>query len=144
MPAPAYFDSSVLVKRYVFEPGAREARDLLRRFRVLSSKIAVVEATSAACRRATLGELAPAALDGIVARLATDRHHWDLLDVDEPLLARAEGLIREFPIAALDAIHVASALVFIEAVGRRLPFVTSDARQRAAAERFELEVVWVA
>ena len=144
MPPPAYFDTSVLVKRYVVEPGARQAPDLLRRFRILSSKVALLEATSAAYRRTMLGELAPRALDAIVARLATDRRHWELLDVDDPLLARAEALIREVPIAVLDAIHVASALTFVEALERPVPFVTSDARQRDAAERFALHVVWVA
>jgi hypothetical protein len=35
----AYFDTSVLVKRYVREAGSKRARELLRQYRFLSSTI---------------------------------------------------------------------------------------------------------
>ncbi|MGH7387624.1 MAG: type II toxin-antitoxin system VapC family toxin, partial [Candidatus Methylomirabilales bacterium] len=53
----AYFDTSVLVKRYVREPGSRRARVLLRRYRFLSSAIAPLEVISALVRRQSAGEL---------------------------------------------------------------------------------------
>ena len=40
----AYFDTSVLVKRYVKEAGSSATRRLLQRFRFLSSAVAPVEA----------------------------------------------------------------------------------------------------
>lgn len=141
---PAYFDSSVLVKRYVNEAGAQRARDLLRRFRVVSSTIAPLETTSAARRRLSSGDLTPSALDAVLARLQHDRVHWELMDVSGSLLLRAEQSVRHFTIAALDAIHVTSALLFIEVSRQRVPFVTADAQQRVAAERAHLPVVWVA
>ena len=47
----AYFDPSVLVKRYVKEAGSSATRRLLQRFRFLSSAVAPVEALSALSRR---------------------------------------------------------------------------------------------
>ena len=41
--ALAYFDTSVLIKRYVEEPGSDHARRLMRRYRLLSSVITSVE-----------------------------------------------------------------------------------------------------
>ncbi len=47
------------------------------------------------------------------------------------------------PIRALDAIHVASLITFQSAAGIRVPFITGDGRQRDAAARLKLDVVWV-
>ncbi len=43
----SYFDTSVLVKRYVDEDGSTRARAGLRRYRVVTSSIAPLEALSA-------------------------------------------------------------------------------------------------
>jgi predicted nucleic acid-binding protein len=141
--ALAYFDTSVLVKRYVNEAGSAKARALLRRFRFVSSAVAPVEATSAVRRRAAVGELSDAAMRAVLTRMADDRAHWELVEVAVAVLSRAEGLVLQFGLTTLDAIHIASALSLVEALGRRAPFVTADARQRQAAARAHLDVVWV-
>ena len=144
MPPPwAYFDTSVLVKRYVKEEGATRARRLLRRHRFLSSAILPVEALAAFRRRRTSGELAEGHHAAIVVRLQQDRGHWELVELTAPVLGRAEQLATEEDLRALDALHVASALEFETAIGRRIPFVTADRRQREAARRVGLDVVWV-
>ena len=51
MPDRAYFDTSVLVKRYVREDGSMYARALMRRHRVVSSAVAPLELLSALTRR---------------------------------------------------------------------------------------------
>ncbi len=53
----AYFDVSVLVKRYVKEQGSVTARRLLQQYRFLSSAVAPVEVLSLVNRQRTLGEL---------------------------------------------------------------------------------------
>jgi len=57
--------------------------------------------------------------------------------------AGEEVILTEHTLRTLDAIHVASALVYGDALGVRLPFVTADERQRDAAERLALDVVRV-
>jgi uncharacterized protein len=59
------------------------------------------------------------------------------------VIERAEELILSAPVRTLDALHIASALVFQSASGHRLPFITADSRQRDAARLLPLEVVWV-
>lgn len=140
----AYFDTSAIVKRYVAEPDSPRARALMRRHRVLSSVLTSLEALSAFVRRHAAGDLSDRDFVAIVSRLDADRRMWELVEVTPLVLDRAESLIRTEGLRTLDAIHVGSALVFESGAGARLPFITADDRQRAAAVRARLEVVWVA
>ena len=76
--ALAYFDTSVLIKRYVEEPGSAYARRLMRRYHLLSSVITPVEAVSAVARRYRAGEVTRTHFDAIVARMHADRLYWGL------------------------------------------------------------------
>ena len=143
MPAPwAYFDTSVFVKRYVREPGSARARALLRRYRFLTSAITPVEAISAVCRRRAAGELTARSFAAILSRLRRDRAYWELVEVSPLVLNEAEALIQRTAVRTLDALHLASALVFQSASGDQVPLITADSRQRDAARRLALEVVW--
>jgi predicted nucleic acid-binding protein len=144
MPAPwAYFDTSVLVKRYVREQGSPRARFLLRRHRFLSSAVAPVEVVSALCRRRAAGELTQQNFAAILTRIREDRAYWQLVEVSPLVLAQAEELVQRAPVTTLDAIHVASAIAFRTASGIRIPFITGDARQQDVAGQAALDVVWV-
>jgi predicted nucleic acid-binding protein len=72
-PAVAYFDSSVLVKRYVNEQGAVRARSLIRSHGILSSRVAPAETMSALRRRRAAGELSDLGFATALARLRKDR-----------------------------------------------------------------------
>ncbi len=146
MAAPwAYMDTSVLLKRYLEESGTAEARRLLRRYRVVSSAIAPVEATSALWRRRAAGDVADVDLQAILGRLAEDRSHWEFVDLTADVLDRAEQVIQRTGVRTLDAVHLASALTIQAGNGRRRPtqFITSDARQREAAVGLGLRVTWI-
>jgi len=139
----AYFDTSVVVKRYVTEPGAALGRRLLRRHAVLSSLLTPVELLSALRRRRSRGELTPDQFAGILHDLRDDRPYWWLLDLDAQVLTRAEHLLQGTPLRTLDALHVASAQLAATFSSGRLPFVTADSRQRDAAAAEGLDVIWV-
>jgi predicted nucleic acid-binding protein len=139
----AYFDTSVLVKRYVKEEGSATARRLLQRYRFLSSAIAPVEALSALSRRRTAGELARRDFLAIRSRLHKDRSYWELVEVGAIVLSQAEELVQKTGLRTLDALHVASALSFQAASGLTIPFITADARQREAAETLALNLIWI-
>ncbi len=144
MPAPwAYFDTSVLVKRYVREHGSPRAGVLLRRYRFLTSAIAPVEVMPALRRRRAAGELTPQHFAAILTRFRADRAYWQLVEVSPLVLAQAEELVQRAPVTTLDAIHVASAMAFQAASGIRIPFITGDTRQREVAGQAALDVVWV-
>ena len=137
----AYFDTSVLVKRYVNEQGSARARALLRNHRFLSSAIAPVEAVSALHRRRVAGELSLSSFDAILMQLVKDRRYWSLVEVTSMVLERAETVIRETGVRTLDAIHLASALHVRATMGQsdpRLSFITADSVQHEAALRLGL------
>lgn len=139
----AYFDTSVLVKRYVKEQGSAAARRLLRRYRFLSSTVAPVEALSALSRRRIVGELTQRDFLAIRSRLHKDRSYWELVEVSPIVLSQAEELVQKTGLRTLDALHVASALTFQAASGLTIPFITADVRQREAADRLAINLIWV-
>jgi len=141
-PPFAYFDTSVVVKRYVSERSSAMAQTLLRRYRCLSSAILPVEVMSAVSRRRAAGDLTAGDLAAIMSRLAGDRRRWELVPVTGSLLALAEDLIQRYPLRTLDAIHLAAALTFKDISGLRVPFVTADIRQREAGEPAGLSILW--
>ncbi len=139
----AYFDTSVLVKRYVKERGSTATRKLLQRYRFLSSAVAPVEVLSALSRRRTAGELTQRDFLAIKSRLHKDRAYWELVEVGPIVLSQAEELVQRAGLRTLDALHVASALTFQAASGLTIPFVTADVRQRDAAESLALNLIWI-
>jgi predicted nucleic acid-binding protein len=140
----AYFDSSVLVKRYVNEIGSRSARSLFRRFRVVSCVLAPLEGLSACARLKSIGDLSERAFSTVMTRIGTDRRQWELVELNAPILAQAEQVLQRTQLRTLDALHLASALVFQDRSSAALPFITADERQRQAAQQMGLHVIWVA
>lgn len=139
----AYFDTSVLVKRYVKEQGSAAARRLLQRYRFLSSAVAPVEVVSILSRRRTLGELTQRDFVAIRSRLRKDRSYWELVEVGESVLNQAEELAQKTGLRTLNALHLASVLTFQAASGLTIPFITADLRQRKAAEMLAINMIWV-
>jgi uncharacterized protein len=139
----AYFDTSVLVKRYVAEPGSTRARRILRAHRFLSSAIAPIEAVSAFRRRQMLGDLSTANVHAIIRRMGQDRPHWELISISPDMLRQAEKLILTLHMRTLDALHIASALAFRLASGMRIRFMTADRQQADAARHMDFTVEWI-
>jgi len=140
----AYFDTSALVKRYVRERGSARVVSLLRRHDVLSSAITPVEILSALWRRKRSGDLSDENFAATLSRVQSERIRWELVEVGGTVLSRAEEIVQgTVPVRALDAVHVASWLVFQAASSIQISFVTGDARQRDAANYLGLGVIWV-
>ena len=139
----AYFDTSVLVKRYVQEEGSSHARRLLRTHRILTSAIAPTEAISALFRRRTLEELTAKHFSETFSRIKADRAYWELVEVSALVLKEAEEVILQTGLRTLDALHLASMLTFQNASGIQIPFITGDSKQQEAAAHIGLDAVWV-
>ncbi len=84
----AYFDTSVVVKRYINEPSSIRARELFRRFRLLSSAVIAVELGAAIRRRVNLGDITDAGMTAALRRINDDRVRWDLIDRQREAAAR--------------------------------------------------------
>jgi uncharacterized protein len=138
-----YFDTSVLVKRYLQEAGSDQARSLLSKYRFVSSRLAVIEAASTFMRRRDSKDLHARHFSAILSRFDADRTHFEFIEPTRDVLDRAERLVRERVVRSLDAIHIASSLCFNEATHNRVPFITADIHQRRAAEGASLDIIFV-
>jgi uncharacterized protein len=138
-----YFDTSVLVKRYVRESGSDQAKNLLTKYRFVSSRVALIEATSTFRRRRDSEDLDTRYFDAILKRFDADRAYFELIEPTREILERAEKLVRGATLRSLDAIHIASTLWFNDSTTSRVPFITADMHQRHAAANASLEVIWV-
>ena len=70
----------------------------------------------------------------ILTRFAADREFWALVGITGDVLRAAEQLMAKHPLRALDAIHVASAQLFVARMATSdVRFVSADARQTAVA-----------
>lgn len=139
----AYFDTSVLVKRYVREPDSAKAAVLIKRHAVLSSAIAPLETISGLSRRRSEGDVRARDFAAILTRLRLDRALWTTVEIDADVRGKAEELLERHAVRTLDAIHLASAIVFAINARRSIPFITADLRQREAARAEGLNVLWV-
>jgi hypothetical protein len=63
--------------------------------------------------------------------------------MSEHVLRRAEELVQKTDVRTLDALHITSAIMFQTASGLATPFITSNAKQRDAAQAMGLTVIWV-
>jgi len=63
--------------------------------------------------------------------------------VGEQVLRQAEDLVQKTDVRTLNALHIASAVMIQGASGLTIPFITSDAEQREAAQVTGLTVIWV-
>ena len=86
----AYFDTSVLVKRYVRENGSDRTQILLRKYRFISSAITPVEAGTSFRRRKDSGDVEQRHFEAIIERFDSDRRKWELIELGKDVLDRAE------------------------------------------------------
>jgi predicted nucleic acid-binding protein len=140
----AYFDTSALIKRYVRERGSTRVVSLLHRHDTLSSAITPVEIMSALSRKKREREIGENDFAATVSRVQSERKRWELIEAGETVLTRAEEIVQgAVSLRTLDAIHVASWMVFQAVSSIQIPFVTGDGRQRDAANSLGLDVIWV-
>ena len=136
-----YLDSSVVVKRYVDEPGSGWVRLLLTEPEniVILSEIAIVEVSAALAISVRTGKLRKP-----LGRAAYEAFHTDiaagvyqLLAVARPAIDEAAELAQAHPLKGYDAVHLATGLEAARNLadqGITLVFVSGDAQMLRAAE----------
>jgi predicted nucleic acid-binding protein len=139
----AYFDTSTYLKNFVKESGSAQARKLIKKHRILSSAIVSVECFSALNRKKHAGELKSREFDTLTHKIRESLSHIEIIRLTDEIIARAEQIVASSPVRSLDALHIASALIFQQAVQISLLFVTSDIRQLEAAHAHGFATVFV-
>jgi predicted nucleic acid-binding protein len=134
-----YLDASALVKRYVVEPGSADVNEAIAQAEAVGTVvISRAEVAAALARAVRMDALLPAEA---VASLQVFRNEWlDLVRVQatEIVVARADTLAWDHGLRGYDAVHLAAASVWQDAMGERVTFATFDRQLWAAADRLGL------
>ena len=122
-----YLDASALVKRYVAEAGSPDVEKLIGGARATGTGVVSrAEVVAALARAARMGVVTRGAAAKALGAFTSDWEHLIRLQLSEPLAARAASLAREHGLRGYDAVHLASALVWHEALGETITLATYD------------------
>ena len=122
-----YLDASALVKRYVAEAGSPEVEALINEAQAIGTAvISRAEVAAALARAARIGLVTREAGAKALQAFNADWEHLVRLQLGEPLAARAAALAWEHGLRGYDAVHLASALAWSEALGETVAVATYD------------------
>jgi len=137
-----YIDAGALVKRYVVEQGSTAVeRLLLGASHAGTSLLSRAEVSAAIGRAARAGALVEKDAAAAVRRFRSDWPSLVRIRVDETTVARADLLAWAHRLRGYDAIHLACALAWREAVGED-PVVATYDRELWEAARSEGLTAW--
>jgi predicted nucleic acid-binding protein len=134
-----YLDASSLVKRYVTELGSTEVSDAISSADVVGTAlISRPEVAAALAKAIRIGALTQ---EEASACLQVFRKEWpDLMrvQVTEMIVTSADTLAWEHGLRGYDAVHLAAASLWQDALGEQVTFSTFDRRLWEAADRVGL------
>lgn len=133
----AYIDTSALLRLVLREPGALD--DLRSYDALVSSELIAVESARTIDRLRLQGALT---VEEAAARLRAVTEWLEAIDlvlVRPPVLSRASDPL-PIPLGTLDAIHLATALIWRERMGALPAMATHDAALGLAARTFGFDV----
>jgi predicted nucleic acid-binding protein len=135
-----YLDSSALLRLILREPHALDLAELRSCESIVSSEILAIEGARTLDRLRLQGSLT---MDEAATRIEALRD-WleavDLVLLQKPILARASEPFPT-PLGTLDAMHLATALVWRDRMGRELTMATHDGGLAIAARAFGIPVL---
>jgi len=132
----AYLDASALVKRYLAERGSQEVKALIAQAEALgTSLISRAEVSAAVAKAIRTHALTTSQAEAAVQLFRTDWPDLARIQLTEMTLARADTLAWEHGLRGYDAVHLASALLWQEVLGKTITFATFDRNLWQAASR---------
>ena len=131
------------MKLFLKEKGSDKAKKLVKENSLLSSAILTSESFSALSRRKQGKEIDDKMFDRLVNRIKKDLPYIEIVKLTDDVLQKTEEVILRSTARTLDAIHIASALLFQELTEIELKFITSDKKQEEVARHEGLKTVFV-
>lgn len=134
-----YLDASALVKRYVAEPGSAEVNEAISKAGVIGTALISRAELAAALAKAVRMDVLTR--EDALASLQVFRNEWpDLVrvQVTEIVIARADTLAWEHSLRGYDAVHLAAASLWQDAMSEQVTLSTFDRQLWAAAKRVGL------
>ncbi len=139
-----YLDTSALIKRYIWESGSEQVRQLFREKAVVAtSKIAYPEVYAALTRRMRESHLTPARYRHVCQLFEREWPAYLIIEVHDEVLHLSRNLIKKYPLRGFDALHLASARSLWKHLSISITFVCADQRllESAKSEGFKLLAV---
>ena len=134
-----FFDSSAFAKRYVEEIGSQLVDDICLNAKIVSlSVICAPEIISALNRRVREKSLSLQDYFTIKQHLSDDVRDAVIVNLLPEVIVTSTKLLEASPLRAMDALHVACALVWDAEL-----FVSSDKQQITAAKKAGLKIKFV-
>lgn len=113
-----YAESSAVLGWLLGEPSEETVRGILKDAEsVVSSSLTVVECSRGLSRAKSLGRVSDAGELAALRLLDVAESAWDVHDLSDQVMSRARAPFPLEPIRTLDALHLATALIFREALG---------------------------
>lgn len=134
----AYLDTSALLRLVLREPGA--VKELLTADALVSSELLAIESLRTIDRLRLQGALSPEEAASRRATVTEWLEAVDLVLLQRPVLARASEPFPT-PLGTLDALHLATALVWQDRTRQTLVLATHDRDLALAARSFGLKVL---
>jgi predicted nucleic acid-binding protein len=131
-----YLDASTLVKRYVAEPGSAEVNETISVAEVIGT--ALISRAEVAAALAKAVRMNALTREDALASLQVFRNEWpDLVrvQVTEMVIARADVFAWEHNLRGYDAVHLAAASLWQDAMSEQVTLSTFDRQLWAAAKR---------
>jgi predicted nucleic acid-binding protein len=136
-----YAESSAVLAWLLGVPSQQSVfNELAGADRVVTSTITAIECARALARARSTGRLRDA--DELAALRLLDQAlvAWSVLDVSDRVAERARGTFPREPVRTLDALHLATAAVFLEVLGS-LRVLSLDDRVRVNASAMGMSLV---
>jgi len=134
-----YLDASALVKRYVAELGSPQVSAAIAEAEMIATvMISRAEIAAALAKAVRIGRLTH---ENALMSLQVFRREWrDVIrvQVTEIVVARADNLAWEHNLPGYDAVHLAAATLWQDAIGEAVTMATFDRHLWAAAYQIGL------
>lgn len=138
-----YCDTSALIKRYVAEEKAEGVNKFWDNASVITtSVVAFAEMVAVFNRELREGVLLVEEYKETVKEFKSDYRHLLLVPVNEDLNISIEGLLKKHSLRGFDAIHLASAMIFMQSNDTDLVFACFDHALNQAAHKEGLHVAF--
>jgi predicted nucleic acid-binding protein len=109
-----YLESSALLNWLLGEPQAQEVIRVVNNAQtIVSSVLTIIETERALIRAECSHMLTAGQAEKLKGLLARSRAAWFLMEISEEVRSRACGIFPVEPVRTLDAIHLATALLFM-------------------------------
>jgi predicted nucleic acid-binding protein len=135
-----YWDTSALVKQFIKEAGTSDVMVLRTQAPPhATATIAFTEIFSALRRRVRESALKESQYEDVVRRFLRDWPSYIRVTLDDHVLERSRSLLERYPLHALDAIHLASAIELQNNLDEASVLISADSRLLNAAEAENIE-----